>query len=646
MRSLKAGIGGGLVAALAVTGAMAGCQQHSSSIPRKIMEAGSVALSPDGTKIYVADQDNGGLAVVNPNAASGHLDFVKTGDRPERVIVRGANMFVSNRFSRTVTQLDASTHQVIRQIAVGAEPMGMDVSEDGKTLYVSHATGQAVHAIDTSNGQLKWTYDAGDEVRAVTVLPDGRLYVPTYKTGSLHIVDGKTGSKLKMLTVKQPPQDSWRGPVERSPVDIEDLVVGVDGRVYIPHSQSNDNQLQPIVQRYYIDPSNFTVSPGYTTVDVATDTLLTEPTDGQPAPFPPTMVASTTAYAGPKVAIIDPSGHYLYSVNYLSSNIALVALDRNVGPGSTQLGNSLGAYSPGGQGVQAVVNVGNGPNGIAISSDQRSAFVYNSFDHTISVIAGDDSGLVVSRTIEGITDINLPKNIQNGRVLFHSASDPRTTDPTTGGVACASCHPNGREDGHTWQFAEGERNTPSLVGKSLKDTKPYHWDGAFTEFDGLEHVLQQRMGGSGITKEDFQDILDYLDSEPAPDNPNRATDGTLTELQKQGEELFKGKAACASCHTGEAKTDNQFWDVGTQFSTIPLSKLELGAGSWQPSDRQPTPPNTPSLRGIFATAPYLHDGSMATLEARIRNNPGEKHGLTRNLTDDEVKALAAYLRAI
>ena len=77
--------------------------------------------------------------------------------------------------------------------------------------------------------------------------------------------------------------------------------------------------------------------------------------------------------------------------------------------------------------------------------------------------------------------------------------DSRMTSQNTG-IACASCHLEGREDGHVWNFTDGPRQTPSLAGRMTKQTLPLHWNG---EFDGMTSFMNQtvnhRMGGFGVT---------------------------------------------------------------------------------------------------------------------------------------------------
>jgi cytochrome c peroxidase len=56
--------------------------------------------------------------------------------------------------------------------------------------------------------------------------------------------------------------------------------------------------------------------------------------------------------------------------------------------------------------------------------------------------------------------------------------------------------------------------------------------------------------------------------------------------------------------------------------------------------------NVPSLLGIGRTAPYLHDGTQGTLEDRIFNNPGDRHGVTSALSDQEKSDLVLYLKSL
>ena len=105
--------------------------------------------------------------------------------------------------------------------------------------------------------------------------------------------------------------------------------------------------------------------------------------------------------------------------------------------------------------------------------------------------------------------------------------------------------------------------------------------------------------------------------------------GQLSPAAVRGKEVFE-KAACAECHSGPFLTDCNAYDVGTGTGR------ESGK-AW----------DTPTLREIWRTAPYLHDGRAATLEDVIGPaNPGDKHGDTSTLSADQRKDLIEYIRSL
>src|SRR5262249_45310534 len=110
---------------------------------------------------------------------------------------------------------------------------------------------------------------------------------------------------------------------------------------------------------------------------------------------------------------------------------------------------------------------------------------------------------------------------------------------------------------------------------------------------------------------------------PFPQNPNLAANGALTDAQKRGQATFA--ASCAGCHSGASLTDSGAGNPPLDF-TGPIVLHDVGTCVTSgPFLDKPAPDevtgtmhtacdfDTPSLRGVFATAPYFHDGSAATL---------------------------------
>ena len=118
----------------------------------------------------------------------------------------------------------------------------------------------------------------------------------------------------------------------------------------------------------------------------------------------------------------------------------------------------------------------------------------------------------------------------------------------------------------------------------------------------------------------------------------------LSELEKQGLALFRGKARCSTCHAGPNFTDENFHNTGVAFREGKLLDEGAGEGKFK----------VPTLREVARTAPYMHDGSFATLEEVVdyydrggNQNPGLDEDLRPlHLTADEKQALLAFLRTL
>jgi len=202
-----------------------------------------------------------------------------------------------------------------------------------------------------------------------------------------------------------------------------------------------------------------------------------------------------------------------------------------------------------------------------------------------------------------------------GHDLFHANSG--------GMIACGSCHPEGNEDGRIWKFTcEGARRTQSLqIG--LKGTEPFHWGGDEQDFSMLvRDVFVGRMSGPDLAVDQVTATLGWIDGQP---RRTRALP-TATAAVARGKALFEDNktAACATCHTGAALTNNQTVDVGT-------------GGNFQ----------VPSLVGISTRGPFMHNGCAATLKDRFGPcGGGDKHGITSKLTTGQIDDLVSYLQTL
>jgi hypothetical protein len=189
------------------------------------------------------------------------------------------------------------------------------------------------------------------------------------------------------------------------------------------------------------------------------------------------------------------------------------------------------------------------------------------------------------------------------------------------GIACASCHPEGMEDGRTWEFAAiGKRRTQSVAGGILA-TAPFHWNGDMADFTQLIHeVFESRMGAARPNPQQISSFSGWLDRVPAP--AGAAVDAAAAE---RGRTIFQSaETGCGSCHAGSRFTNNDSYDVGT-------------GGYFQ----------VPSLVGIGARAPFLHNGCATTLHDRFDTLcGGYQHGTISNLSAFQIDDLVAYLETL
>ncbi|MEN0062280.1 MAG: hypothetical protein AAGA48_09015 [Myxococcota bacterium] len=194
---------------------------------------------------------------------------------------------------------------------------------------------------------------------------------------------------------------------------------------------------------------------------------------------------------------------------------------------------------------------------------------------------------------------------------------------TPSGLACATCHPEGQDDGHVWLFEDlGPRRTQNLAG-GVMQRAPFHWDGEFTRLDQLmEDVFLGRMGVSEVP--DVPALGEWMDRLP-PTQPNLGDD----EQIYAGQMLFESPAlGCADCHRGPQMSDAQRHLV-------------------RPGQTVPT--KTPSLIAVGARAPYMSDGCAPTLRDRFLDpecGGGDSHGVTSQLQDEELNALIDYLKSL
>jgi cytochrome c peroxidase len=260
-----------------------------------------------------------------------------------------------------------------------------------------------------------------------------------------------------------------------------------------------------------------------------------------------------------------------------------------------------------------------------------------------------------------------PEKVALGKQLFF---DTRLS--ADGTLSCASCHDpekafaDGRVVARGVHGLEGSRNAPALIEAGF--SRSFFWDGRAPTLE--RQVLQPILNPKelGLTEAELEqktqmksaDISDALASyvrtirstDSRYDRYQRGDATALNDLERAGLEVFRGRGRCAGCHAGPDLTDSRFHNTGVAWSggrftdegrfTITLNPRDHGAFK------------TPTLREVSRTAPYMHDGSLATLEAVVdfydrggHRNPYIDPRVRRiGLSSGERSALVAFLKTL
>jgi len=256
-----------------------------------------------------------------------------------------------------------------------------------------------------------------------------------------------------------------------------------------------------------------------------------------------------------------------------------------------------------------------------------------------------------------------PAKIELGRRLCF---DKRLSRDGT--VACASCHDpklafsDGRKVARGINGAEGSRNAPAIINRGYGAS--FFWDGRAQtlERQALEPILNPKELGmteaeverrTGLTIGEVTGALaSYVRSIRSGDSRfDRYAAGktnALSDLEKAGLEVFRGRAACFTCHIGPNFTDEKFHNTGVAFFHLTPDGRPVDEGAGDGKFK------TPTLREVARTGPYMHDGSLQTLGDVVdyyseggRPNPNLDPQIQPwHFSPEEKRALVAFLRSL
>jgi len=602
----------------------------------------SIGVHPTRREVWSVNPDHGTVSVLNPDTLT-RVDEVTVGSAPVSLAFDAAGqVWVALRDTDRLSRIDPATRTVTATIELGygARPVAIAIAPDGGWGYVALAGSGGVRRFSPATALPGAFLSTGLHAEALAISADNSaLFV------SRLVSSGANGTvwraNLPAFAAVEPialPLDTTSpdsGTAARGlPNYVAALALAENGRS-LWYGGKKDNILRGMFR------------------------------EGQPLTFESLMrslVGRIDAIDGVELVAgrmdLDDAGRASALLLPPGSSHLFVAHETN---------NRVVIVDPWNRREVAEIAVGLAPRGLAFDPSTRRLFVQDFLSRTVSVIAVGallDDGLsppALLATIAATQFEALGPQVLHGKRVFYNAADARMSQD--GYTACAGCHLDGGQDGRVWDFTqlgEGLRNTTSLRGSAGLGRGLVHWSGNFDEIQDFEVPMRNLFGGTGFmddvdyfadgrdhplgqAKAGFSPDLDalaaYVASLDEDDrSPYRAHDGSLTPDGSAGRGLF-AVLQCQLCHAGDAFTDSAQGyrhDVGT-----------LVAGSGTRLGGPLLALDTPSLRGLFSSAPYLHDGSADDLiDVLVARNPNGAHGDIGALDAGQRAQLVAFLRQI
>jgi mono/diheme cytochrome c family protein len=551
------------------------------------LSGGTLLVTRSSYSAVAADPDRDAIHIVSlgEHDAVKHVEL-RAGDEPGRLVEDAAGrVHVALRRGGAIATIDVERGLLLSRRPVCVAPRGIAYDAEKDLLHVACAEGRIV-SLPAAGGEATRTLDVEEDLRDVVVTRRG-LLVTRFRSAELLRVDdeGRIASRQVLMApdarVPRVAAVAWRmiplaGPKDEDPVGIIHQRARVDS---LPARST---------AAYYgstsRDPSS---CGGGEAVTTALTRLGGTPQSVQlPMAVLPVDVASS---ANGRYAVIAAGNAWNDEVKQLY----LFRARLDVVPPDGCLPSEDQEPTP---------RIPGEPSAVAFAGE--TPLVFTRQPAALHVVVGGRIQRTIALSETSVED--------TGHAIFHANSGT--------GVACASCHAEGGDDGRTWNFGEWRR-TPSLLG-TLAGTEPYHWRGDVPDVDALvDETFLLRMAGPALEKDERAALRDWLHELPAPAKMRADSDAAAV----RGRALFEdAKIGCKTCHAGPKTTSSAGADVGT-------------GGTFQ----------VPSLVGVAWRAPYLHDGCATTLLDRFTTcGGGDRHGRTSALSLEELQDLVAYLQTL
>lgn len=534
-------------------------------------------------------------------------------------------LFVSLPERNEIVALVANGHDgALRELSrtkTAIEPLGMALTPTEERLLVVTGASHQVESFTTSTMNRTWSVDVAREPRAVIVTSDGTRAVVSHAIAGNASVISLEGETAPV--------------VEKESLDSGDRLLLVNSGV-LPRSA-----------RHAMSIVRVQTKEGDKDVELLAFPLVQEaPWGGAPSgyglddtpittPAPPPFYGCGSYRRGD----FEHEGRSSFDVRLVgpkSGKVRQRAPDHNVSRrcllprAAISLREKVLVACEGGSELARMrfdasgwpkhdgeIRVGRGPSSIARVPGAMRAIVWAQLGRSLALVSLEEqaSEPVAMRDVERSRERDA--KVLAGREIFRRTGDDKISND---GIACNSCHPDGRDDDLVWTGPHGKRRPPTLAGNVTRQG-PFGWGGEHPTIESHMTETVRRLGGKGLSADELSSLTAYLRSL----RPAAAVD-TLAlgshGLATRGKSVFESdRAACATCHDQREQKEREAHDVGTGGLFV-----------------------TPALTGIGARRSFFHDGRIDSLEALLVGSP--RMGGAAALGPEDRAALVAYLRTL
>lgn len=610
-----------------------------------------LALAPGEAELWIANPDSGSVTVLNcSNPTPLKVAEIAVGPNPRTLAfsLTGTSVYVACQGSHEVVEISVTTRAILRRQRVGHQPYSVAVAPVRGWVLVGNQ-GSGTVSILNADLSFRKAVPVAEGPRALAVSFDGaRAYVSHFLTrgaqGTVTEINLANSTVARTIGLVEDPGPDSSSSGKGFPNLLGALAVDPAGRsVWVGGLKSNTGTGR------FLNGADLT--PVNRTRGLLARIDLAGGAEELARRIDPDDADSISASA------FSPSGRYAYVTHQGAGTLSVYDLPKAT---FTILGD--GAAIP----FETRLDLGHAPQGIVVTANGQKAYVANYLSRDVTALDLSNPRVPLVAATVAVTAEPLPTAVARGKQLFYRSRGPVHSKEHY--IACASCHADGgMSDGRTWDFTqagEGLRNTTDLRGKGGLDHGPVHWSANFNEIQDFENDIVHGFGGTGLAQDgagpnpslgapnagrsaDLDALAAYVAALKAPPrSPFRQPDGILSDATRRGKAVFyDARLGCVRCHSGARFTDSVLTPNPAAFLLHDVGTLTAASGGRLGG---PLPGlDTPSLLGLWDTAPYLHDGSAATLlDVLTTKNPQDRHGVTSILSPQERTDLVEFMRSL